>query len=202
MLSSSKYLRKSFFRMYKGFISLQPYCLIGLKSAKVTITTTLTGLEAFGARNNVSLELGWGEVTCLSWVAQMLLATSTVQLLSAATLQWNPCKLWATAKSLICGNWGSHHNSVICIPRPCSSLRLESTQRLFSYKLLDRSFLQLLSITRKLVGFENLLPGCSLIGLRQHLALRFDGAPLIKCQLGYTAGNQLCTAALKCFNFL
>lgn len=153
MFSSSKNLRKNFFPVYKGFISVQPSCLINLKSAKVTIAKTLTRLKALGLET-VAVWSQTGKQTSVSALEQShpsdgwtrwlsLLAASTVRLLSAAALQWSPYKLWAAAESLTGGNCRSHHNSVICIPRPCSSVRW--------------SFPQLLSIARKLVGFENLL---------------------------------------------
>lgn len=58
--------------MYKGFISLQPYCLIGLKSAKVTITKMLTRLEALGLKT-VAV---WSWTRELRWVDQMAEAVS------------------------------------------------------------------------------------------------------------------------------
>lgn len=104
MFSSSKFLRKNFFLMYKGFISVQHCCLINLKSAKVIITKTLTRLKALGLKT-VAVWSQTGKQTTVSALEQShpsdgwtrwlrLLAASTVRLLSAAAFQWSPYKLW------------------------------------------------------------------------------------------------------------
>lgn len=135
MLSSSEYLRKNFFPMYKGFVSLQSCCLIDLKSAKVAITRTLTTLKALGLKT-VAIWSWTGEQSHPSdgWSRWLkLLATSAVQLLNAASLQWSPCELLQRVQHVA--------TEVVCIPNPCSSLRLKSPEGLLSCKLLDRSFL-------------------------------------------------------------
>lgn len=109
----------------KVFLSVQPHVVIDLKSPRETTSEMLTRLEASGLKT-VSAQSLTEEQMSVSALEQLhpsdgwtrwlrLVAASTTQLLSAATLSQSPYKLRATTVSLTGGEWRSHHSSIICL---------------------------------------------------------------------------------------